>query len=141
VKTGEVKVLRFVGAHDSGRVMNLLTYRNQVFGGITMGIGLATTEERILDVDQTGKMLNVNWHDYKLPTMLDAPAEMACVPIDLHDMEANLIGAKGLGEPATIPTAAAVANAVCHATGVRVTESPISPMRLRALLSQKKKEA
>jgi CO/xanthine dehydrogenase Mo-binding subunit len=141
VKTGEVKVLRFVGAHDSGRVMNLLTYRNQVFGGITMGIGLATTEERILDVDQTGKMLNVNWHDYKLPTMLDAPAEVACVPIDLHDMEANLIGAKGLGEPATIPTAAAVANAVCHATGVRVTESPISPMRLRALLSQKKKEA
>jgi len=138
VKTGEIKVLRFLGAQDSGRVMNLLTYRNQVFGGITMGMGLALTEERLLDSEQSGKMLNVSWHDYKLPTMMDVPPDMVCLPIDLHDTEANSLGAKGLGEPATVPSAAVVANAVYNATGVRVTESPISPMRMRALLSQKK---
>ena len=55
--------------------MNRLTFDNQVFGGITMGIGLALTEVRILDGKQTGKMVNRNWHDYKLPTALDVPAE------------------------------------------------------------------
>ena len=74
MKTGEIKILRFLGAHDSGRVMNRLTFDNQVFGGITMGIGLAMTEGRVLDGTQTGKMLNRNWHDYKLPTALDVPA-------------------------------------------------------------------
>ncbi len=138
IKTGEVKVLRFVGAHDSGRVMNRLTYENQVFGGITMGTGLALTEERILDCDQTGKMLNLNWHDYRIPTALDIPGDMVCVPIDLKDTDANTTGAKGLGEPATIPTAPAIANAIYHATGVRVTESPISPVRLVAALTVKK---
>jgi xanthine dehydrogenase YagR molybdenum-binding subunit len=122
--------------------MNRLTYQNQVFGGITMGIGLAMTEERVLDKDQTGKILNANWHDYKIPTALDVPADMTCVPIDPHDTEANSTGAKGLGEPATIPTAAAVSNAVYHATGVRVVDSPISPMRLMRLLAdQRKKES
>ena len=56
--------------------MNRLTYDNQVFGGITMGIGLAMTEARILDAGQTGKMVNRNWHDYKLPTALDVPADI-----------------------------------------------------------------
>ena len=73
MKTGEVKILRFVGVNESGRVMDPLTYDNQVFGGITMGIGLAMTEARVLDAGQTGKMLNRNWHDYKIPTALDVP--------------------------------------------------------------------
>jgi len=129
IRTGEIRLLRFVAAHDSGRVMNRLTYENQVFGGVTMGAGLALMEERILDREQTGKMVNVNWHDYKIPTAADVPADMVCVPIDLQDAECNSTGAKGLGEPATIPAAAAIANAVYNATGIRVTESPISPMR------------
>jgi xanthine dehydrogenase YagR molybdenum-binding subunit len=120
--------------------MDRLTYDNQVFGGITMGIGLAMTESRVLDRDQTGKMVNRNWHDYKLPTALDVPTEMVCVPIDPHDTEANTTGAKGLGEPVTIPTAAAIANAVYHATGVRVTEAPISPPRLIRMLADRRKE-
>ncbi len=128
--TGEVRILRFLGAHDSGRVMNRLTYQNQVFGGITMGIGYGMTERRILDVDQTGKMVNKNWHDYKIPTALDVPADMSCVPIDVPDDEANIAGCKGIGEPATIPTAAVVANAIYHATGVRVTDTPIDPTKL-----------
>jgi len=132
--TGEVRVLRFLAAHDSGRVMNRLTYQNQVFGGITMGIGFGLTESRILDVDQTGKMVNANWHDYKLPTMLDVPADMTCLPIDPQDKECNATGAKGIGEPATIPTAAAVANAIYHATGIRMTATPVNPLELvRAL--------
>lgn len=134
--TGQVTVVRFLAAHDSGRVMNRLTYQNQVFGGITMGIGFGLTESRILDVDQTGKMVNLNWHDYKLPTMLDVPVDMTCLPIDLHDTECNATGAKGIGEPATIPTAAAIGNAIYHATGVRVTETPVDPLRLLQALAQ-----
>lgn len=139
-KTGEIKILRFLSANDSGRVMNRLTYDNQVFGGITMGIGFATTEARILDGKQTGKMVNRNWHDYKLPTALDAPIEVQSLPIDLKDTEANTTGAKGLGEPVTIPTAAAIANAVYNATGIRVTRTPINPITLSQLLSRRKKE-
>ena len=140
MRTGEVRILRFLGAHDSGRVMSRLTYDNQVFGGITMGIGFAMTEARILDRRQSGKMLNCNWHDYKLPTALDVPEDMVSLPIEVDDPEANTAGAKGLGEPVTIPTAAAIANAVYHATGVRVTTTPIHPVQLCRLLAEHRKE-
>ncbi|NJD56320.1 MAG: xanthine dehydrogenase family protein molybdopterin-binding subunit [Nitrospirae bacterium] len=139
-RTGEVKILRFLGCHDSGRVMNRLTYDNQVFGGITMGIGLAMTEARVLDRDQTGKMVNRNLHDYKLPTSLDVPAEMTSLPIEKPDDTANTIGAKGLGEPVTIPTAAAVANAVYDAVGVRMTGTPITPLQLSLAIEKRVKE-
>ena len=75
-------MLRLLGAHDSGRVMNRLTYQNQVFGGMTMGIGFGMTEGRVLDRN-TGKMANANWHDYKIPTAKDVPPDFACVPVDL----------------------------------------------------------
>jgi len=139
-KTGELKILRFVAAHDSGRVMNRLTYDNQVFGGITMGIGLALTEARILDAGQTGKMVNRNWHDYKLPTALDVPVDITSLPIEPADTEANNTSAKGLGEPVTIPTAAAIANAVFHATGLRITQTPIHPLQLVQRLAERRKE-
>ena len=138
--TGEVRIIRFLGAHDSGRVMSRLTYDNQVFGGITMGIGLAMTEARVLDKNHTGKMVNRNWHDYKLPTALDVPEDIVSLPIEPDDTEANTTGAKGLGEPVTIPTAAAVANAVYHATGVRITQTPINPVQLCRLLAENRKE-
>jgi CO/xanthine dehydrogenase Mo-binding subunit len=138
--TGEVRIIRFLGAHDSGRVMSRLTYDNQVFGGITMGIGLAMTEARILDQNQTGKMVNRNWLDYKVPSALDVPEDMVSLPIEPDDTEANTTGAKGLGEPVTIPTAAAVANAVYHATGVRITQTPMDPVQLCRLLAEHRKE-
>ncbi len=128
-RTGEVRVLRIVAAQDSGRVMNPLSFNNQVWGGTTMGIGFGLTERRVLD-SQTGKMVNANWHDYKIATAMDVPPNPVCIPIDLHDSDCNSAGVKGLGEPATIPTAAAIANAVYHATGVRVLDAPISPMNL-----------
>lgn len=137
MRTGEIRLLRLLGAHDSGRVMSRLTYQNQVFGGMAMGIGFGLTERRILD-RQTGRMANRNWHDYKIPTAMDVAPEPVCLPIDPGDEECNTTGAKGLGEPATIPTAAAIANAVYHATGVRVTQAPITPMQLLRLLAEQK---
>jgi CO/xanthine dehydrogenase Mo-binding subunit len=137
--TGEVEVVRFVAAHDSGRVMNRLTFESQVIGGIAMGLGLALTEERILD-RRTGKMVNRSWQDYKLPTALDVPADIETVAVDVPDDAANSTGAKGLGEPVTIPTAAAVANAVYHATGVRPRAAPMYPGRLVDWLSRPSEE-
>jgi len=129
-RTGEVRILRFLGAHDSGRVMDRLTYDNQVFGGIVMGIGFGMTECRHLDALQTGKLCNRNWHDYKLPTALDVPVDMQSLPIETVDPEANNTGAKGLGEPVTIPTAAAIANALHMAAGIRFTKSPVNPIEI-----------
>jgi xanthine dehydrogenase YagR molybdenum-binding subunit len=129
-RTGEVRLLRFLAAHDSGRVMNRATYDNQVYGGIVMGIGYAMMERRVIDRGRTGKICNANLHAYKIPTALDAPAEIVSLPVEQEDGECNSTGAKGLGEPVTIPTAAAIANAVFHATGVRVTEMPINPTQL-----------
>ena len=66
------------------------------------------------------------------------PDASTCLPIDPHDTECNSTGAKGLGEPATIPTAAAIANAVFHATGVRVTDVPINPTTMVRLLAERR---
>jgi xanthine dehydrogenase YagR molybdenum-binding subunit len=135
--TGEMRVLRMLAAHDSGRVMSLLTYRNQVFGGFLQGLGLAMTERRVMD-SSTGKMVNANFHDYKIPTAKDAPVEMTCLPIDPHDTECNILGAKGLGEPATVPAATAIANAFYHATGLRITAAPITAAQVLTLLAERK---
>jgi CO/xanthine dehydrogenase Mo-binding subunit len=140
MRTGQIQILRFLGAHDSGRVMDRLTFDCQVGGGITMGIGFGMTEARVLDQGQTGKLCNRNWHDYKLPTALDVPPEIISHPIDLPDDEANATGAKGLGEPVTIPTAAAIANAVESATGVRVERTPLNPVQLSRLLAERRRE-
>ncbi len=135
MRTGEVKILRFLAAQDSGRVMNAKTFANQTFGAVTMGVGLAMTEGRVLDRGQTGKMVNANLHDYKLPTAFDIAPDPVCLPIDLHDTFNNT-GAKGLGEPATVPTAPAVANAIYHATGVRCADTPMTPTRLCELFAK-----
>jgi len=137
-RTGEIRVLRLVAAHDSGRVVNPLIYESQVFGGMVMGLGFALTERRVLDEKQTGRMVNANWHDYKIPTAKDVPFDQTCIPVDPHDSECDSVGVKGLGELGTMPTAPAIANAIYNATGVRVTDSPITPMHmLRRLASAK----
>ncbi len=121
--TGAVRVLRLVAVHESGRVINPLTIGSQIEGGIIQGLGFALLEGRVVDRNR-GIVLNANLEDYKIPTMLDVPPinhEM----IDLADTYANNLGAKGIGEPAIIPTAAAIANAVYDAIGVRLTELPL----------------
>ena len=138
-RTGEVTLTRFLAVQESGRVMNPLTYDNQVYGGIVMGLGFGRTEERVLD-RQTGKMLNANWHEYRIPTALDVPADQVVRAVDLKDAECNAIGAKGIGEPATIATAPAIANAVFDAVGVRALEAPMTPDRVIRLLAEKRKK-
>ena len=127
--TGEIRLLRMLGCNESGRVINRLTWDGQVVGGITMGAGYANTEFRVLD-GPTGKLCNANWHDYKLPTALDVPAEVLSEPVEFADEQANIVGAKGLGEPVTIPTAPAIANAVYDAVGIRTADNPINPVTL-----------
>ena len=119
---------------DRGRVIALDLLPIEPIAGVEVVQG-DFTEQRTLDRSQTGKLVNKNWHDYKLATALDVPADMVCVPIDRPDPEANTTGAKGIGEPATIPTAAAIANAIYHATGVRITDTPIDPSKLVVALA------
>jgi xanthine dehydrogenase YagR molybdenum-binding subunit len=138
-RSGEMEILRFLAVHDSGRVMNRTTYENQVRGGVVMGIGLGATERRMLDRGHTGLLVNRSWVDYRIPTALDVPPVIEVLPVDPQDKECNHTGAKGIGEPATIPTAPAFANAVHHATGVRITGTPITPAKLVAALAAERR--
>ena len=126
--TGEVRVLRIVAAHEVGRVINPLTASSQVEGGVIQGIGFALFEERVVN-RTSGRIVNANLHDYKIPTALDIP-EIETVFVDLPDARANSVGAKGLGEPPIIPTPGAIANAIADAVGVRVTRAPMTPRRV-----------
>jgi xanthine dehydrogenase YagR molybdenum-binding subunit len=136
--TGEVRVVRMVAANESGRVINSRTFENLVFGGMTQGLGYALTEKRVMD-RQTGKMCNPNLHDYKVPGAMDVPVDHEVLPVDLKDNECNNVGCKGLGEPAHVPTAAAIANAVYDAIGVRPVNGPIDSRMILELLSKKKR--
>ncbi len=133
LETGEVSVIRLVAAHESGRVMNALTTESQIEGGVVQGLGFGLMEERILD-RATGRVVNANLEDYKIPTVADIP-EIIPLPLDLPDSLANNLGAKGVGEPPIIPTPAAIANAVSDAIGSRVRESPMTRARILELLS------
>ncbi len=129
-KTGEVKVVRLLGATDAGRVMNPNTYDNQVFGGMFMGLGQAMMEERILDQGRTGKRLNKNMHDFKSPTIMDAALpEMTSLAVGTAN-PSNSVGAIGLGEVVCIPPPTAIANAIYDAIGVRITRMPMNPKAL-----------
>ncbi|MBI2939076.1 MAG: xanthine dehydrogenase family protein molybdopterin-binding subunit [Chloroflexi bacterium] len=133
-ETGQVEVCRLVAVHECGRVINPLTTSSQVEGGVVQGIGYALMEERIVD-PRTGKVLNPNLDDYKLPTVQDAP--VVEVTMDDHvDERANVLGAKGLGEPPIIPTAPAIANAVAHALGRPLVEFPLTRARLLQALQE-----
>jgi CO/xanthine dehydrogenase Mo-binding subunit len=122
--TGEVKVLHIVTVHDFGRVINPLGGRNQAEGAMVQGTGFALTEGRSVDA-QTGIVLNPNLEDYLVPTILDNGG-LDHIFIDSPDNRANNLGAKGLGEPAMIPTAPAIANALANAIGVRFLSLPIT---------------
>lgn len=131
--TGFVKVIKIVAAHDIGRTLNRQTLENQFHGGIIQGLGMALMEERIMDKDY-GVVLNKNMHEYKIPTMLDAP-EIEVIIVSETDDKANNMGVKGIGEPAIIPTAGAIANAVYNAIGVRIKSLPITPDKILNSLS------
>ncbi len=130
---GNVTVKRIVAAHDIGRILNRQTLENQFHGGIIQGLGFALMEERIMDEDY-GKVLNQNMHDYKIPTMLETP-DIDIIIVGDGDEKANNMGVKGIGEPAMIPTAGAIANAVYNAIGVRIKSLPITPDKILTALN------
>ena len=122
-ETGLVTVKRITCVQDAGLIVNTLTARSQLHGGIIMGMGYALYEERVMD-DLSGVVLNPNFETYKLPGIADVPE------IDIMLLNMPERGVIGIGEPATIPTAAAIANAVANALGVRVCSLPITPARV-----------
>ena len=122
--TGEVNVERVVAVHDVGRIVNPLTARSQVEGGVIQAIGYTLSEERVVD-RATGHVLTRGLETYKIPTARDVP-KIVVRFTDVPDTDANNVGAKGLGEPPIIPTAGAIANAVANATGVRIRTLPLT---------------
>jgi xanthine dehydrogenase molybdenum-binding subunit len=129
--TGVIKVLRVTAAHDVGRVINRLGIEGQVEGGIAQGMGYCLSEElKVVG----GRILNPTFTDYKLCTTTDLP-ELDIAFVETRDPYGPH-GAKGIGESPMIPVAAAIANAVYHATGVRFTELPLTPERVLMKLKQ-----
>jgi xanthine dehydrogenase YagR molybdenum-binding subunit len=131
IETGITRVRRITCVQDCGLVVNKLTAESQCLGGITMGLGFALFEDRILDRN-TGRMVNPNMEWYLVPGMSDVP------DIDIVLVDQPERGVIGIGEPPAISTAAAIANAVANAIGVRVRSLPITPARVLAALDLEK---
>lgn len=126
--TGVVKVDKAVVAGDAGKIVSLKTAESQMIGGVVGGIGGALMEESVID-ERYGRWVNNNFADYHVPVHADVPA-IEAVFVDKPDPVLNPVGSKGMGEIALIGFAAAVANAVYHATGKRIRELPITPDKL-----------
>jgi xanthine dehydrogenase YagR molybdenum-binding subunit len=129
--TGLVRATEVLALHDCGRVMNELSCRSQVQGGIILGTSYALMEQRVMDT-RRGVMLNPNLESYKIAGALDVP-NIEVVFTEVHT-GANNTGAIGIGEPATIPTAAAIACALFNAIGAPVRDLPLTPDRVLAAL-------
>lgn len=126
--TAETRIRRVVSVMDVGRVINAKTARSQILGGVVWGIGMALMEESIVD-RKTGRIVTANLADYRVPVNADVP-EIEVLFIDKPDLELNPLGARGMGEVGMTGVAAAIANAVYHATGKRVRDLPITPEKL-----------
>jgi xanthine dehydrogenase YagR molybdenum-binding subunit len=131
VETGITRVKRILCVQDCGLIVDKLTAESQCLGGVIMGLGYALFENRILDRN-TAKMVNPNMEWYLLPGPSDIPR------IDIHLVDQPERGVIGIGEPPAISTAAAIANAVANATGVRIRSLPISPDKVLAALAEEK---
>ncbi len=130
--SGEVRVPRLVGVFATGRIVNPTTALSQFLGGITFGIGMALHEESIMDAE-FGDYLNHDLAQYHVPVNADV-ADIDVSWVDEVDERVNPLGIKGIGEIGIVGTAAAIANAVWHATGVRQRVLPIRPDRVLAAL-------
>ena len=129
METGIVRVLRALAVHDCGRPVNRLAIESQINGGIIQGVSYALHERRVVDL-RTGRMVNADLEHYRIAGAKDAPSIEAIV-LD-HFRGRSNTDVSGIGEPATVPTCAAIANAVAHATGTRVRSLPITPARMLA---------
>jgi xanthine dehydrogenase YagR molybdenum-binding subunit len=131
-ETGIVKVERVVAVHDCGRPLNPLALESQINGGVLQGLSYALYEERIFD-RASGRMINANLEQYKIAGARETP-QIDVVIIEEYRGRSST-DAGGIGEPSTVPTAAAIANAVYTAIGVRVRELPMTPARVLAALT------
>jgi CO/xanthine dehydrogenase Mo-binding subunit len=128
-ETGVVRVLQVAAVHDSGVIVNRLGATGQVYGGVVMGIGQALLEASQLDAD--GRQRNPHLLDYKLVTAADAP-RIDVAWIETPAQNGGPKGTRGVGEPPTVPTPGAIANAIARAVGGRVRELPMTPERVWA---------
>lgn len=131
IETGVTRVKKIVSVQDCGMIVDTLTAESQMYGGIIMGLGFALYENRILDRN-TAKMVNPNMEWYSVPGISDVPV------IDVTLVDQPERGVIGLGEPPIISTAAAIANAVSNATGVRIRKLPVTPDTVLAALQQER---
>ncbi|WP_288429473.1 xanthine dehydrogenase family protein molybdopterin-binding subunit [uncultured Spirosoma sp.] len=127
---GTVRVTKIVSAIDAGKVLNPKTARSQVLGAATWSIGMALMEEGVID-DRSGRYVNNNLADYHVPVVADMPA-IEVIFIDKNDSVIDPMGAKGLGEISMTGMAAAITNAIYHATGKRIRHLPATPDKLMA---------
>jgi xanthine dehydrogenase YagR molybdenum-binding subunit len=123
-----VRVARNVAVTGAGKIMNTKTARSQIIGGTVWGVGMALTEESVLD-PRWGNFVTRTFADYHIPANLDiGEIDVAFIPEEDHIV--NKLGIKGIGEVGIVGVAAAVANAVFNATGKRVRDLPITPDKL-----------
>jgi xanthine dehydrogenase YagR molybdenum-binding subunit len=132
-ETGFVKVDKIVAAHSCGRPLNPAQVESQINGGVIQGLAYALYEYRVMD-KQTGFMMNANVDQYKLPYALEIP-EIESIIIEDYSGTSST-DAYGIGEPANIATAVAIANAVYNAIGVRIYEIPITPDKILKALNK-----
>jgi len=121
---GRLRVSRVVSACGGGRIMNEKTARSQMTGAVVGGVGMALMEETVMD-HRMGRFVNANLGEYHVPVNADIP-DMEAFFVEERDDHVNPIGAKGIGEIGIVGVAAAVANAVYHATGKRIRDLPIT---------------
>jgi len=131
---GTVRVTRWVGVMAGGRILNPKTARSQIIGGGIMGIGAALMEQTVRDPN-LARYTNASLADYHVPVNADIP-DMHIEFIDEHDPYVNAMGVKGIGEIAIVGVAAAVSNAIFHATGRRLRDLPMTPNKVLAALRQ-----
>lgn len=130
-QTGTVTILKYVAAHDSGRIINPAMAENQVRGGVAQMLGFTFLEDMETD-PATGITLNPSFLEHKSPTILDCP-DVEVIFVDVVD-PVGPFGAKSLGEPPCIPPAPTIANAINDAIGIRITDLPITPGRILSAL-------
>lgn len=132
-ETGIIEVKKMVESCDPGHIVNPELYKAQVEGGMMQALGTVLFEELKL---KDGKVLNKSFVDYKIPTIDNAPETFIAMGVE-HPEETGPFGARGIGEPAMVPGAPAIANAIYNATGCRFTEMPITPERMLKALQEK----
>jgi len=135
-ETGEVEVLKITAVHDCGKAINPLLAEGQVEGGVAMGVGYGVMEEMVVE---QGRVKNPQLVDYVIPTALDVP-EIVTYIVERPD-PTGPFGAKGIAEPALLPTAPAIVNAIQDAVGVRIRDLPATPEKILKALLEKQAQA